>query len=63
LKNIVNAFSKVENIIFLYHSRIEKCLKEYKLWDKLNKKIRIIKPAKYLDTLWLEKMPKKLLLI
>ena len=61
LKNIVEAFCELGNIVFPCHPRTKKYLKKYKLWDKLNKKIEIIKPVKYLDMLLLEKNAKKIL--
>ncbi|MDD5552131.1 MAG: UDP-N-acetylglucosamine 2-epimerase (non-hydrolyzing) [Candidatus Pacebacteria bacterium] len=61
LKNIVSAFSKIENLIFPIHPRTKKYLKDYKLWQSLNRKIRIIKPVGYLDMLWLENNAKKIL--
>lgn len=61
LENIVNAFCDIENLIFSCHPRTEKYLKSYGLWDKLNKKVKIIKPVGYLDALWLEKNAIKIL--
>lgn len=65
LTNIINAFCKSYNpdvpIIFPIHPRTLKYLKSYKLWNRANKKIKIIKPVGYLDMLWLEKNAKKIL--
>jgi len=61
LRNIVSAFSEIENLVFLCHPRTEKKLREYNLWNKLSKKIRIIRPVGYLDMLMLEKNAYKIL--
>lgn len=61
LKSIVDAFCEFENLIFACHPRTEKHLKLDGLWDKLTKKITVIKPVGYLDMLLLEKNAKKIL--
>lgn len=61
LKSIVDAFCEFENLIFACHPRTEKHLKLEGLWDKLTKKITVIKPVGYLDMLLLEKNAKKIL--
>ena len=61
LKSIVDAFCVIENIVFPCHPRTEKLLKQFGLWDKLTKKIKVIKPVGYLDMLILEKNAKKFL--
>jgi len=61
LKSIVDAFCEFENLIFACHPRTEKHLKRDGLWDKLTKKITVIKPVGYLDMLLLEKNAKKIL--
>jgi UDP-N-acetylglucosamine 2-epimerase (non-hydrolysing) len=61
LKSIVDAFSVIGNIVFPCHPRTEKLLKQFGLWDMLNKKVRVIKPVGYLDMLMLEKKAKKIL--
>ena len=61
LKNIVDAFCEIGNLIFPCHPRTEKFLREFNLWDKVTKKIKIIKPVGYLDMLMLEKNAKKIL--
>ena len=61
LKNIVDAFCEIENLILPCHPRTEKYLKQFNLWDKLTKKIKVMKPVGYLDMLMLEKKAKKIL--
>lgn len=61
LKNIVEAFCEIENIVFPCHPRAEKFLKYFGLWDELARKVKIIKPVGYLDMLMLEKNAKKIL--
>lgn len=61
LKNIVEAFCEIGNIVFPCHPRTEKRLKEYGLWDKLTENVRVIKPVGYLDMLILEKNAKKII--
>jgi UDP-N-acetylglucosamine 2-epimerase (non-hydrolysing) len=61
LKNIVEAFCEVGNIVFPCHPRTEKRLKEYGLWNKLTKNVKVIKPVGYLDMLILEKNAKKII--
>jgi UDP-N-acetylglucosamine 2-epimerase (non-hydrolysing) len=61
LKSIVDAFCVIENIVFPCHPRTEKLLKQFGLWDRLTKKIKVIKPVGYLDMLMLEKNAKKIL--
>jgi UDP-N-acetylglucosamine 2-epimerase (non-hydrolysing) len=61
LKNIVDAFCEIGNIVFPCHPRTEKLLIQFELWDKLTKKVKVIKPVGYLDMLMLEKNAKKIL--
>ncbi len=61
LKNIVDAFCEIENLIFPCHPRTEKFLRRYGLWDRLRKDVGIIKPVGYLDMLVLEKNAKKII--
>jgi UDP-N-acetylglucosamine 2-epimerase len=61
LKSIVDAFCVMENMVFPCHPRTEKKLKQFGLWDKLTKKVKVIKPVGYLDMLMLEKNAKKIL--
>ena len=61
LKSIVNAFCEIENLVFPSHPRTEKYLKQFGLWDRLTKKIKVIKPVGYLDMLMLEKDAIKIL--
>ncbi|MBL7053964.1 UDP-N-acetylglucosamine 2-epimerase (non-hydrolyzing) [Patescibacteria group bacterium] len=61
MKEIFNAFCEIKNIVLPCHPRAEKYLREYKLLDKVNKKINIIKPIGYLDMIWLLKNAKKVI--
>ena len=61
LGKIVSTFCKIKNLIFPCHPRTKKYLKQYKLWQKLNRKVKIIDPVGYLDMLWLEQNAKKIL--
>ena len=62
LKNIVEALCEIDSIIvFPCHPRTERRLKEFKLWRKLAKHIKVIKPVGYWDMLILEKNAKKIL--
>lgn len=61
LKNIADSFCEIGNVIFPCHPRTEKYLRTYKFWKKLNQKVKVIKPLKYLDMVWLEKNSKKIL--
>ena len=61
LKNIVNAFCKIENLVFPCHPRTERSLKKFGLWDMLQSTVNIIKPVGYLDMLVLEKNAYKIL--
>ncbi|NQE53569.1 UDP-N-acetylglucosamine 2-epimerase [ANME-1 cluster archaeon GoMg3.2] len=55
LRSIVDAFCVIGNIVFPCHPRTEKFLKQFGLWDKLTKKVKLIKPIGYPDMLMLEK--------
>ncbi|MCS3901417.1 non-hydrolyzing UDP-N-acetylglucosamine 2-epimerase [Methanococcus voltae] len=63
LTNIFEAMMESnENIVLPLHPRTEKYLKEYGLYDKVQKSnITIIKPVGYLEMLLLEKYAKKIL--
>lgn len=62
LKNIVDAFSEVkEMIIFPVHPRTEEFLKKYGLYDKLKASVKLIKPLGYLDFLKLINHAKKII--
>lgn len=61
LKNIVDAFCEIENLVFPCHPRTEKMLKEFSLWNELIEKIKVIKPVGYSDMLVLEKNSEKIL--
>jgi len=62
LGNIINALINIENeIVFPIHPRTKKMLKKYGLFEKLDKKIRIIDPVGYLDFLMLMRNAKAIL--
>jgi len=61
LKNITDAFCEIGDLVFPCHPRTEKMLKNFNLWAKLTRKIKVIKPVGYLDMLILEKSAKKIL--
>jgi len=61
LKNIVDAFCKIENLVFPCHPRTKRSLKKFGLWDMLQSTVNIIKPVGYLDMLVLEKNAYKIL--
>jgi len=61
LRDIVDAFCEIEDLVFPCHPRTEKMLKNFNLWEKLIRKVRVIKPVGYLDMLMLEKNAKKIL--
>lgn len=58
---ITEAFCEIGDLVFPCHPRAEKYLRQYGLWDDLDKKARIIKPVGYLDMLMLEKNARKIL--
>ncbi len=64
LKNIIDAFSNIEEtIVFPVHPRTEKFLRKYGLYDKLNLQasIKSMKPLGYLDFLKLMNHAKKVI--
>ena len=61
MKEIFTALCEIKNIVLPCHPRTEKYLKEYKLWDKVNENIKIIKPVGYFDMMWLLKNAKKMI--
>ena len=62
LRNIVDAFSEVEErIIFPVHPRTVKVLKEYGLYNKLKASVKLIKPLGYLDFLKLMNHAEKII--
>lgn len=61
LKDIVDAFCEIRNVVFPCHPRTENCLKQLGLWDRLNDYVKIIDSVGYFDMLMLEKNAKKIL--
>ena len=62
IKNIVAAFSEVEEtIVFPVHPRTEKFLREYRVYDKLKASVKLIKPLGYLDFLKLMNHAKRII--
>ncbi|ABE52899.1 non-hydrolyzing UDP-N-acetylglucosamine 2-epimerase [Methanococcoides burtonii] len=50
LQNIVDAFSKLDDlVVFPVHPRTKKLLKEYNLYDKLASSVKLIEPVGFLD--------------
>lgn len=50
LKEIMKGLSQSEiPVVLPIHPRTKKCLKEYGLWDEVNRKLKIIEPVGYLD--------------
>lgn len=62
LSNIVDAFCEAEEtIVFPVHPRTTKYLREYGLYEKLQKNVKLIKPQGYIDFLKLMIHAKKIL--
>lgn len=62
LSSIVNVFCEVDlPIVFPVHPRTEKYLKQYKLWEKLCEKVKVIPPLGYLKMLKLMAHSRKIL--
>ena len=62
LQSIVDAFCEVEeSIVFPVHPRTVKYLKEYGLYEKLQKHVKLVKPLGYLDFLKLMAHARKIL--
>jgi UDP-N-acetylglucosamine 2-epimerase (non-hydrolysing) len=61
LKNIVDAFCQIDNLVFPCHPRTEKYLKMFGFWDLLNERVNVVKPIGYFDMLMLESGAKKIL--
>lgn len=50
LKNIVDAFSELDDlVVFPVHPRTKKLLKKYNLYDKLSSSVKLIEPVGFLD--------------
>jgi len=61
LEQIVDALCQIQNVVFPCHPRTEKYLKQYGLWRKLIKHVRVIEPLGYLDMLMIVKNANKIL--
>ena len=59
LRNIVEALSEIENLVFPCHPRTENAIKRIGLWDRV--KDSVIKPVGYFDMLMLERNARKIL--
>ena len=59
LRNIVEALSEIENLVFPCHPRTENAIKRIGLWDQV--KDSVIKPVGYFDMLMLERNARKIL--
>ena len=58
---IIEALEELGDIVIPCHPRAEKYLRQFGLWDDLNRRARVIKPVGYFDMLMLEKNAKKIL--
>ena len=58
---IIEALEELGDIVFPCHPRAEKYLRQFGLWDDLNRRARVIKPVGYFDMLMLETNAKKIL--
>jgi len=61
LKNIVDAFCEIGNLVLPCHPRTEKYFKKYGLWDELIEHVKVTNPVGYFDMLMLEKNARKIL--
>jgi UDP-N-acetylglucosamine 2-epimerase len=61
MKNIVEAFGDLGNVVFPCHPRTEKYLKQYGLYDEISNSIMVTKAVGYLDMLVLEKNARKII--
>jgi len=61
LRAIIEALEELGDIVIPCHPRAEKYLRQFGLWDDLNRRARVIKPVGYFDMLMLEKNAKKIL--
>jgi len=61
LRSIVDAFCEIRHIVFPCHPRTEKTFKKFDLWDRLQKRVKVIKLVGYFDMLVLEKNARKIL--
>ena len=61
LKNIVEAFCSIQNVVFPCHPRTRKRLEDLHLWDRVESSMQVINPVGYLDMLLLEKNAQKIL--
>jgi len=59
LRNIVEALSEIENLVFPCHPRTENAIKRIGLWDRVRDSA--IKPVGYFDMLMLERNARKIL--
>jgi UDP-N-acetylglucosamine 2-epimerase len=61
LKQIIEALTCLNDVVFPCHPRTEGRLKEQGLWDRLNDRVRVIKPVGYLEMLVLESKASQIL--
>ncbi|MGA7076613.1 MAG: UDP-N-acetylglucosamine 2-epimerase (non-hydrolyzing) [Halobacteriota archaeon] len=55
LRDIIEAFKEIGNVVFPCHPRTEHFLRKYGLWERAMQHALIIKPASYFDMIVLEK--------
>jgi len=61
LKNIVDAFIEIGDVVLPLHPRTEKYLKQYGLWDRLAGNVKVMRPVGYLDMIALEQHARMIL--
>ena len=61
MREIVDAFEELGDVVFPCHPRTEKYLKRYGLFDELSKRIKVTKAVGYLDMLMLETNARKII--
>ena len=61
LKQICEALTHLNDVVFPCHPRTEGCLMEQGLWERVKDKIRVIRPVGYLEMLILERNASQIL--
>lgn len=61
LRDIVEAFAEIGDIVLPVHPRTEKYLKKFDLLDRLAHKVKLIRPVGYLDMITLEQNARMIL--
>ncbi len=55
LKDIIETFAEIANVVFPCHPRTERFLRQYGLWEYAMSHLNVIRPAGYFDMIVLEK--------